>query len=46
MKIGFVFAWYDIWVGFYYNRGKRRLYFLPLPMCGVYIEWNTQKEAK
>ena len=26
LKWRFVFAWYDLWVGLYYNRAKRRLY--------------------
>lgn len=36
-KIGVLFAWFDLWVGAYYNHAKRRLY-LMVPMFGIYIE--------
>lgn len=38
MRIRFLFAWYDLWVGFYYDRAKGRLYCFPVPMVGFYIE--------
>lgn len=38
MRIKPIFAWYDCWVGAYYDRSKRRLYVFPLPMLGFYVE--------
>ncbi len=32
------FAWYDFWVGWFFDRKKRRLYVLPLPMVGIEIQ--------
>jgi hypothetical protein len=39
MKIKPVVAWYDLWVGMFWDRGKRRLYVLPLPCLGVVIQF-------
>jgi hypothetical protein len=38
MRIKPIFAWYDLWVGAFYDRAKRRLYIFPVPMLGFYIE--------
>jgi len=35
-----VFAWFDLWVGLYWSSARRRLYILPLPMLGVYIQFE------
>lgn len=29
----------DLWVGFFWDRAKRRLYILPLPMIGVMVQF-------
>jgi hypothetical protein len=38
MTIRPIFAWYDLWVGAYWDGPKRRLYVFPLPMFGVVIQ--------
>jgi len=38
MKIQFLFKWYDLWIGFFYDKKKNWIYFLPLPMIGVIIK--------
>ena len=38
-RIRFLFAWYDLWVGAFWDATKRRLYILPLPCVGIVIEF-------
>lgn len=38
MKVSFFFAWYDFWVGFFYDQKKRVLYICPLPCCVIKVE--------
>lgn len=35
----FFLAWYDFYVGFYYDRHNKILYFAPFPMC-VFVLWR------
>ena len=39
MKIRPLFAWYDLWVGAFWDRKARKLYLLPLPCLGVVVEF-------
>jgi hypothetical protein len=41
MKITPLFAWYDLWVGVYWDRKTRRLYVLPVPMLGFVVEFGA-----
>jgi hypothetical protein len=42
MRIRPIFAWYDFWIGVFFDRQKRRIYILPLPCLGVIIELGNQ----
>lgn len=37
MKVSLFFAWFDFWVGVYYDQHKRTLYLCPLPMVVIKI---------
>lgn len=37
MKIKLMFAWYDFWVGLFWDAKKHALYIFPVPMFGVRI---------
>lgn len=34
------FLWYDLWVGFYWDREKRDLYINPLPMVVIRLGFD------
>lgn len=40
MRIRPLVAWYDLWIGAYWDRARRRLYVLPIPCVGVVIEFG------
>jgi len=39
MTIKPIFAWYDLWSGAFWDCTKRRLYLLPIPCCGIVIQF-------
>lgn len=41
MRVKPIFAWYDFWIGAFYDRAKRRLYIFPLPMFGFYVDLHA-----
>ncbi len=41
MKVRIFFAWYDLWVGAYYNRIAKALYICPVPMICIRLSWGT-----
>ena len=40
MTISPIFAWYDLWIGAYWDRKAHRLYVLPLPCIGFVISFG------
>jgi len=34
----------DGWVGFYYSPKSRRLYFMPIPFVGFFLQWEKEKD--
>ena len=46
MTIKPLFAWYDLWIGAFWDQNKRRLYILPLPCIGVVIDFGEASRAK
>jgi len=45
MSIRPIFAWYDIWIGAFVDRPKRRIYIFPIPCVGVVIQLATLKDS-
>ena len=38
MKVKFMFAWFDFWIGVFYDQQKRAIYIFPVPMFGIKIQ--------
>lgn len=38
VRVKLVFAWYDFWVGIFYDRAKRRIYIFPVPCIGLVVQ--------
>lgn len=36
-----IFAWYDLWLGFFWDHKKKWLYFFPIPCVGIIIKFKV-----
>ncbi|KKN67485.1 hypothetical protein LCGC14_0460820 [marine sediment metagenome] len=43
MKIKFFLAWYDLWIGIYISRKKRKIYICPFLCCVFEISLPRRK---
>lgn len=43
MRVRLIFAWYDLWVGAYWDRRSRQLYILPLPCAGIVLDFGSPR---
>lgn len=39
-RIEFIFKWFDLWVGLFWDSKKKWLYILPIPMFGIIIKFK------
>lgn len=46
LSVTLMFAWYDFWVGLYYDRSKRDLYVFPVPMLGLKISLRRKSRLQ
>ncbi len=42
-RIKILFAWYDLWIGIFWDSKKKLLYILPIPMFGIIINFGKHK---
>jgi len=42
MKVKLLFLWYDLWVGFYWDKKNRTLYVCPLPTVVIRIKFKAK----
>jgi len=44
-KIRLIFAWYDIWIGLYWDGKERTLYCLPIPCVGIKLIFPKREKS-
>ena len=44
MKVQLIFAWYDFWIGVFYDSKKRWIYFFPVPTLGIIFKLPPKKQ--
>jgi hypothetical protein len=43
MKIRMIFAWYDLWIGLFYDRKKHWLYLFLIPTIGIVFQFYKKR---
>lgn len=43
MRISPIIAWYDLWIGAFWDGKKRWLYVLPLPCIGFILKFDKEE---
>lgn len=46
MRFSAFFAWYDFWVGWFWDRSKRTLYVCPLPMIVLMFRFSQSRKCE
>jgi hypothetical protein len=41
MKVNIIFAWYDLWIGLFWDKKNKWLYVFPIPMCGIVFKFKA-----
>lgn len=44
MKVRPIIAWYDLWIGAFWDRRDRRLFILPVPCVGIVIDFGARRK--
>src|SRR5262245_23791996 len=45
VSVRIIVAWYDLWVGAYWDRKSRALYILPIPCIGIVIRFANAADS-
>lgn len=43
-KVRVIFAWFDLWIGLYWDRKERNLYVFPVPMFGIVLGFGRRRK--
>ena len=45
MTVRPIFAWYDLWIGAFWDGSHRRLYVFPIPMFGLLFQFRERSAS-
>ena len=41
-QVKLIVAWYDLWIGAFWDRKSRKLYVLPIPCVGLVFDFGVE----